>query len=420
MRSFLPLLIGLILLPLAASLACFPTGGMIGSTYPKRLNLEVIYNKLKEMGLKVTISEDSIDGIKLKRIEVKLADLTDFRVLHGYIYAGRKTTLVMAETDVSLSNSSLLLMEFLLSAASLTNPENFSKPVVSHDNQVPPTALVKWLKDDMKVEVKQEILRCSSKGVNIIPSSRREVAVLSNDVDKNMSLDVISKALMKVGLRAVWLNASDPEEAAKLIKYPAAIILGGHRSLRSGYASRIFMPMSAIRKLELWLRKGEKKSIIHMLKLPGGSLLFIIAGVDRYETRKAAEQFASSDGPSLIKETISSLPVEKGRSIFEVKIKETESSCLSGNASRYEVGVGYNTILILYGEQVPNPCFRHKIEWWELDKDKKVLRIVLGLKEPDKVCIQCLGYIKTKILVGPLPEGEWTIIVNGREKKVRI
>ncbi len=420
MRALLLPLIGLILLPLVASSACFPTGGVVGSTYPKKLNLEVIYDKLKEMGLKVTISEDNIDGIKLKRIEVKLADLTDFRALHGYIYVGRKTTLVMAETDESLSNSSLLLMEFLLSAASLTNPENFSKPMASHDNQIPPTALVKWLKDDMEIEIRQEILRCSSKGMNVIPSSREEIAVLSNEIDKNLSLEVISKALMKVGLRVVWLNASDPEEAAKLIGYPAAIVLGGHRSLRSGYASRIFMPMSAIRKLELWLQKGEKRSIIHMLKLPGGIPLFVIAGVDRYETRKAAEQFASSNGPISIKEAISSLPAGEARSVFEVKVKETESSCLSSNASRYEVGVGYNTILIVYGEQVPNPCFRHKIEWWELDRDKKVLRIILGLKEPDKVCIQCLGYIKTKILVGPLPEGEWTIIVNGKEKRVRI
>ena len=412
------LLITSLLLPLIPAGACIPTGGAVGAIYEGKLKLDRVYHAFKDMGLKVVISEERVQGLTLKRVEVRLGDLAGRgrKVLHGYVYQGYKKSLVLAETDKGLSDSPLKLMKLLLASAGLVDLDKFSSPIKSYDNKIPPTALVKWLKEEKGLEVKQETLRCVSEGAKISVEGN-EVAVLSNGIDRNLSFNVISEALEGVGLRAVWLDATDPKQVARVLNYPAVIVLGGPLSPGSGYVSRIYMPKDDVRKLLLRMKEGRKGGVIVENELPLDRPLLVIAGVDRNDTRETAQAFASSDLPSRIEEAVLSLQSEREKGLFELRVSSS-ASCGSMAGRDITVAVGYNDLLILIKEGAPNPCYRHVVQWYELDLDNRVLRIVVDLERSYKACIQCLAVVETRISAGPLPEGEWTVIVNGFTRRV--
>ncbi len=404
--------------PLVPAGACIPTGGAVGALYGGKLKLDLVYRTFKDMGLKVVISEERVQGLELKRVEVRLGDLAGRgrRILHGYIYQGYKKSLVLAETDKSLSDSPLRLMELLLVSAGLADLDKFSAPIKSYDNRIPPSALVKWLKEEKGLEVRQETLRCASEGAKISIRGE-EVAILSNEIDRNLSFNVISEALEKVGLRSVWLDATDPKQVAKILDYPAVIVLGGPLSPGSGYVSQLYMPKDDVRKLLLRMREGRRGGVIVESELPLDRPLFVIAGVDRNDTRETALAFASSDLPSRIREAVLSLREEGERGLFGLRVSSS-ASCGSMAGRDVTVAVGYNDLLILIKEGAPNPCYRHAVQWYELDLDKRVLRIVIDLERSSKACIQCLAVVETRINAGPLPEGEWTVMVNGFTRRV--
>ncbi len=412
------LLIAFLLLPLIPVGACIPTGGAVGAIYEGKLKLDRVYHAFKDMSLKVVISEERVQGLTLKRVEVRLGDLAGRgrKVLHGYVYQGYKKSLVLAETDKTLSDSPLKLMKLLLTSAGLVDLDKFSSPIKSYGNKIPPTALVRWLKEEKGLEVKQETLRCESEGAKISVEGN-EVAVLSNGIDRNLSFNVISEALEGVGLRAVWLDATDPKQVARVLNYPAVIILGGPLSPGSGYVSKIYMPKDDIRKLLLRMNEGRRGGVIVEDELPLDRPLLVIAGVDRNDTRETAQAFASSDLPSRIKEAVLSLQSEREKGLFELRVSSS-ASCGSMAGRDITVAVGYNDLLILIKEGAPNPCYRHVVQWYELDLDDRVLRIVIDLERSYKACIQCLAVVETRISAGPLPEGEWTVIVNGFTRRV--
>ncbi len=412
------LLITSLLPPLIPASACIPTGGAVGALYEGKLKLDPIYRAFKDMGLRVVISEERIQGLTLKRVEVRLGDLAGRgrKVLHGYVYQGYRKSLILAETDKGLSESPLKLMKLLLASAGLVDLDKFSSPIKSYDNRIPPTALVKWLKEEKGFEVKQETLRCVSEGARVSVEGN-EVAVLSNEIDRNLSFDVISEALERVGLRAIWLDATDPKQVAKVLDYPAVVVLGGPLSPGSGYVSRIYMPKDDARKLLLRMKEGRRGGVIVEDELPLDRPLIVIAGVDRNDTRETARAFASSDLPSQIKEAVLSLQSGREKGLFELRVSGS-ASCGSMSGRDITVAVGYNDLLILIKEGAPNPCYRHVVQWYELDLDKKVLRIVIDLEKSSKACIQCLAIVETRISAGPLPVGEWTVIVNGFTRRV--
>ncbi len=428
MRRYLllPLLV-LLLVPLSCSGACIPTGGAIGSIYEGKLRIDKVLRALREMGVRAVVSQESVHGLTLKRVEVILGDLAGRgggrRVLHAYVYQGSSKSLVLAETDRDLSDSPLRLMELLLVASGLANLSKFSRPVGSRDNVVPPSALVRWLEEDRGVRIEQEVLRCSGTGsVDVLTRRRDQVAVLSNEVDRNLSLGVISDALSGVGLEAVWLDATDPRQVARLLEFPAAIVLGGPLSPGSGYVSGIYMLRDDARRLLLRLSQGRRGGIISRAHLPFRRTVLIIAGVDRNDTREAARAFASSDLPSKLRREVDS--VESGsrdgeRGVFQVRVRSS-AACGAGTGRDVTVAVGYNEIFVRIREGAPNPCYRHRVEWYELDMDRRILRIVVGLEKGTEACIQCLGVVETEIRAGPLPEGEWTVIVDGIARRVTL
>ncbi|MDK2372829.1 MAG: hypothetical protein QI197_05570 [Candidatus Korarchaeota archaeon] len=412
------LLISSLFITLIPVNACIPTGGVIGSLYEGKLKLDLIYRAFKDMGLKAVISEERIQGLTLSRVEVMLGDLVGRgrKVLHGYIYQGHKKSLVLTETDEGLSDSPLKLMKLLLVSAGLAELNKFSNPIKSSGNRIPPAALVKWLREEKGVDVKQETLRCISGTVEIWVEERA-VAILSNEIDRNLSFGVISRALGEVGLGAVWLDATDPKQVAKVLNYPAVIVLGGPLSPGSGYVSEIYMPKDDAMKLLLRMREGRRGGVISEDELPMDRPLLVIAGVDRNDTRETALAFASSELPSRMKEAVLSLKYERERGLFELRASSS-ASCGSTTGRDVTVAVGYNDLLILMREGAPDPCYRHVIQWYELDLEDKVLRIVIDLERSSKVCIQCLAVVETRISAGPLPEGEWTVIVDGSSRRV--
>lgn len=412
-----------IILPTISVYSCIPTGGAIGAIYYGKLRLDSVLKSLRDMGLKAVISEENVNGLTLKRVEVKLGDLAYKEgALYGYVYKGSNKSLVMAETDKELSDSSLKLMELLLISAGQANLSRFSKPIASYDNVLPPTALVKWLEDEGKIEVKQEVLRCSSGGLRI-QLKNKEVAVISNGIDRDLSFGIISRALESIGLHAIWLNATDPKSLAKVLNYAAAIVLGGPLSPRSGFVSDVYMPKEEARKLLIRLREGKRGGIIANGELPGGRPLIVIAGVDRYDTADTASAFVSSNRPLKIKERVEFLSAGEGNGSFELKVKSS-ASCgyvgVEGIRQGISVNAGYGYIIVLLGESAPNPCYRHVVQWYKLDLDKRVLKITVGLKRSAEVCIQCLAGVSTEIRAGPLPPGEWTLVINGIESKVKL
>ncbi len=70
-------------------------------------------------------------------------------------------------------------------------------------------------------------------------------------------------------------------------------------------------------------------------------------------------------------------------------------------------------VTLVYRESVPNPCYRHHvIESILTLSHPPTLYITLGLEATSEICIQCLGFVETKLQTDILPAGT-KIVVNG-------
>ncbi len=98
--------------------------------------------------------------------------------------------------------------------------------------------------------------------------------------------------------------------------------------------------------------------------------------------------------------------------VMEVRILESVGMNRMADEPRIEYAWSGDNVIITFLEDAPNPCYKHELR--KAEKLDSTVSITLELKETSEVCIQVLGMVRTKLLIGPI-QPSTKIIINGEE-----
>ncbi len=412
------LTLSLVFLPQAApSLACPPTGGYVGSIFSGAVDAEQALESLREAGISasiVNVTFPYVGGVlELRAVEFLIGRWPDGRPLRAYLIPGERATLVLSETSTSLDAGWLRLAISILASVEVLDPKTLVVgPLGSPNNESPPEAVVRWAGLELGLEIGERVLvwKCGGPvgAAPALPSALVGVAaVVANEIDANISYPLLRSALEGAGLRTTLLP---PERAAEaLLGYPIVIFLGGHMAPGTGPAVRPFLDPTAAQELAA----GETPRLV-LVESVGGVTIVILAGVDRWETRGAVEEFISQGWPERL---ASALACPGG---VCVRIVSSSGSCAVGEGRGITASVEGEYAFVTYREGGPNPCAFHVISSVSVSASTRTVEVTLTLQRKAVICIQCVGVITTTLQIGPLEPGEWTIVINGEQIRVNV
>lgn len=103
---------------------------------------------------------------------------------------------------------------------------------------------------------------------------------------------------------------------------------------------------------------------------------------------------------------------EAGMKVVGVKILESVGMSRVADKPRIEYVWSGESVIVTFLEDSPNPCYRHRLGG--VERLDSTININLVLEKTSEVCIQVLGTVKTKLLIGPV-EPSTKIVINGLE-----
>ena len=103
-------------------------------------------------------------------------------------------------------------------------------------------------------------------------------------------------------------------------------------------------------------------------------------------------------------------PVEGG--VEKVKVEVIESVGMVRVAGEPRISYSWRgeNVVVVFLEDAPNPCYKHELN--EVKRNGMNLEVNLKLKPIPKRCVQVLGTVKTKLLIGPA-QPQMKITING-------
>ncbi len=390
------ILLTLALTPLLTATACPPTGGYVGAIYSQGLSVGEVMRKLSSSIIaNLTKPELGVFVSGQVRLEAVILHLEPKEGgIKAYIVPGKRYTLLLVETDKHLSRGPLIYAQSLLSTIL-----DASKVVVveeSQNNVIPPKPVVKWLELEKGVEIKPETLRCGASS-EFKEELKPAVGVIANEIDYSLSFNLLKEALENEGVQVVYLGYGH-EALAEASGYKVVFFLGGHKAPKTGPLVTPLIGAEADRIFK------EGRVILNRSWGFGG-VAFVIAGVDRYATRNAVIAFVK--GPWMIMvEGILGLEGET-----RVMLLGSSGGCGTLLKPELNVEVKGRSILATYSEQRPTPCFRFVIRSYRIEG--RTVKVWLDFESTSKFCVECIGIIKGKLLIGPLEPGSYTLCVNG-------
>ncbi len=422
MRSSLLVLplVMLLLTPLARVASCPPTGGYVGAIYRQATTEQEILDYLRRSGVadkfRVGIFSFSPYYPSYKRLRAVFIEIGRFsnRIpLRAYVIPGRNYTLLLVETTSKLDFSSLKFAESLLSG--LLNPKNIVKESGSQNNYVPPTPIADWEYTEKGVRVKINVLRCSSSPASFVRLEVNKVAVIANEIDANLSLGVVRDALKERGIPVDYLGWR-MEALPEAINYRVVIFLGGQLAPETG---KFVIPILGNLSSSL---SNSRRWLIYSTTWGMGSLVVVIAGSDRYMTKKAAERFASSDildeVVKAVKEGgavgVESLTWSSGSGNWSEKVSvflnSTSGGCGFLEGADLSLRAEGDRVIAVYRQGASNPCAQFYLKGYRISE--RFVTIELGVVSTSEFCVECLGVLTAKMTIGPLSPGTYRICVD--------
>ncbi len=383
---------------------CLQVGGYIGAVYPGQVDTS---------GLNVTVIEEVMRfssmfrRISLTSYRFRVGSLEDGTPLFAHVIPGNGSTLILVETDYSLSETPYYKALAILAYSGALDPSRIEKVYKGLNTISPPLPLVLWMRDQGEpVRPVENVCLPAKGGIKV----SKGVAVVSNEIDRELSYPLLEEAFRSVGAEVTWYNGSELEKVISSMEHQVVIVLGGPLSLGSGNLSSLILGNEGDKLLKD-LREGRKSFIIHQ-----SGKVFVLAGTDRYATKEAVEQFIREGWPEKLFKVSPVTPSGK----YNLSIVKSVGSCRAALSEGFVAYTTDHAVRIIYREGSPNPCYRHRVKSFTVDQGSREIRIELELVRTEQICIQCLGSVETVLELNPAPEGEWTIIVNGYKAKIRI
>ncbi|MEM2290769.1 MAG: hypothetical protein QW711_03955 [Candidatus Korarchaeum sp.] len=403
MRALLILML-LISLPLASAQACPPTAGYVGAIYRQGSDLRELMDFLKESGISASIrvgehSFSPYSDLSFPCVSLTMGVYEEGGELRAYVFTGRSYTLLMVETDVNLSEAPLIYAESLLSP--YLNPALVINVSRSPNNWVPPVPLAEWYKLERGEPMQVSVYRCGFTFSRMREPQIAAVAVVSNSIDNELSFQVLREAFGSRGVRVDYLGG-DAGALARAREYKVVLFLGGNRAPGVG---RFVSPVLGNASMRDW--------VVVMRPWATGGLAIVIAGVDRYATRRGVESFAKG----MVDDVIEFL---KGVKIMKrvvtpsgplVELLSSSGRCGYQEDPSLRVRVEGSFAYANYSLGHANPCGRFVLSSYEISGSK--IRVNLRMVDIGEICVQCMGVIEAKLRIGPLAEGSYELCVNG-------
>lgn len=401
------LFIFLLVIPLLTACSCPPTAGYVGAIYEQGSDLKSLMNFIKESGISAIIevgnhSFSPYGNITFPSIYLRIGSYEEGGELRAYVLTGSKYTLLMVETDSNLSESPLLYAESLLSP--YLDPSLIVNTSASPNNWVPPVPLAEWYKLEKAKVLPIAVYKCGFAYSKMLKPELAKVGLIANSIDRSLSFGIIREAFESRGVEVDYLG-SDAGAVAKAREYRVVIFLGGHKAAGVG---RLVTPLLAAE-----VRKVEESYVIVERPWGTGGLAVIIAGADRYETRKAAEAFAEEKVDEVLRIMKGGEPVKKisvgGKELVE--LISSHGKCGYQEEPSLEVKVEGGFATATYRTGHANPCGRFTLSGYNLSG--KRIEVRLSLVDTASICIQCVGLIEAELRIGPLTPGSYELCVNG-------
>ncbi len=282
--------------------SCPPTGHHLGVIISGALSPEEVLARLQLVGInarheviqhKLTSGEDA----SFETVVFEYGQWLPTNPLTGQpiradarLYIGKKSMALKVNTSLSGSPEPLRKAIALLYKANvidyLPKQQDF---ILTEGNRVPADVVIAWAKQEFGYDVKQLILKCKSSGADVLipflmPS--KEVVVIANNVDARLSYSVLREALALKGLNHSLIK---PTEFKQHLDAEILIILGGPEAYEGvGNISEFFLSPSDSE----YLKRKDSSYIVYLAQpLFEGQRIFILAGNDRFDTKRAVENF---------------------------------------------------------------------------------------------------------------------------------
>jgi hypothetical protein len=399
------LLVVLLLLPILNISACPPTAGYVGAVYKQGISESEVISYLNESGIASKVNSGYFSfspyfNESLRAIYVEIGFYEEGAPIKAYIFPGSKYTLLLVETDFNLNKGPLIYAESLLSG--LLSPEKIVNESGSPNNWNPPVPYAVWSKLEKGVNLDVKVVRCGYMYSKLREPEINRIGVVANGIDYNLSFSIIKKIEEK-GLKVDYLGCSE-ESILKASKYRVVIFLGGHLAPITG---KFVLPLLKNRSAYL----EESGWLIFPGRWGTGGTFIVVAGSDRYMTRKAAEEFLKGWADIIVRMVKEGEEVSLTfNSTFHIAI-ESHGRCGLLEESRLLLKAEGNYIRAIYEEGHSDPCSKFYIADYSVENEE--IRIELQRVSTSLICVQCIGVITANISIGPLPPGSYKVCING-------
>ncbi|RLG51493.1 MAG: hypothetical protein DRO00_07135 [Thermoproteota archaeon] len=401
-----------ITLPTQQVWMCPPTGSHIGVIINEALPLGEVLERLQLIGVSVkheVVQHRLISG-EYASFETVVFDLgfwlpsdpitgqalrADARLYIGNGSMALKVNTTLLGSPEPLKRALALLYNAEV-ISYLPKQRDFMK---TEGNRVPADVVVAWAKQELGLELEQLVLKCHPSGTDLmVPSlmTSDEVVVLANGVDAGISYPILRETLVSKGLNPSLIG---PDEFRQHLNAWILIVLGGPEAYEGvGNISDFLLQPSDSE----YLRKERGSYLVYSAQpLFGGQKIFVLAGNDRYGTKKAVEVF--------IEEFLDKL-LEQGPS------PRYEFETTHMTFAREPVIKGYPCMLFVeVFSTLRTPCYKPVVNF-QLEGNK--IEIKVEFVQLPIICIQAITTGDLRVYVENLPPGDYEVTIISPEGKI--
>ena len=396
-------LLMLLLIPTQEILACPPTGHHLGVIIRGSLPVSEVITRLQGIGISakhqvVRHSLTSGGYASFDTVVFSFGQWLPSEALAAQpieadarLYIGKRSMALKVNTSLSGSFEPIRRALALLYKAGVIDylPEERDY-VLTEGNVIPADVVVMWARREYGYELEQLVLRCRSKGAEVMVSSTRakeEVVVLANSVDAELSYPALRDALMEEGFNPKLVG---PEEFREHMDAELIIVLGGPEAYEGvGNLSKFLLPSSD----SDYLIMVEDSYVVYMAQpLFEGQLIFVLAGHDRYGTRQAVKAFI--EGP--LKE-------------IRGPVLRYEFSTTHAIPARNVVRGYPCMVFIEVFSTLPTPCYKALVTF-ELNGNEIYVKV--DFVELPVTCIQVITTGDVRIYISQVPPGEYDVRIS--------
>ncbi len=397
--------------------ACPPTGHHLGVILKGSMPSKEVLQKLRQIGIDartqlIRYRLSSGNYVFFETVLFKFGDWLPSKPTEEYVdanarlYLGERNMVLKVNTSLHRSTDPLKKAIALLYLAGVIDYfPNPSKFVLTEGNKIPADVVVEWAEMEYGYQLEQLILRCRSPGRDVISpslSSSQDVVVVANKVDEEVSYPTLKEGLSSRGLSPTLIG---PELLRKYLNAKFLIILGGPDAYDGvGNISSFFLQPHD----SAYLRSMKGSYIVYMSHPTfKGQRVFVLAGNDRYGTKKAVETFVKD----LLDDAVGNSPLcwyefSTTQAYFAEDLEIKEYPC---------------SLFIRLLSTLPNPCYKPLIEF---EVEGKRIEVTVKFVQLPVFCIQVISTGDLRIYMENLLPGEYELIISapqGRyETKVKI